>query len=118
MRKMNHTQTCNKPAIHQNEIILDMNIYAGILVNHILKTTFRLHLCYLSVGCSFISLEKCPIHWSGQDFFYFFFFKILVEFFIFLFLLLCLFSFLLFHFALCLYHRAQQLAVVHAVLHK
>lgn len=116
MRKMNHTQTCNKPAIHQNEIILDMNIYAGILVNHILKTTFRLHLCYLSVGCSFISLEKCPIHWSGQDFF--FFFKILVEFFIFLFLLLCLFSFLLFHFALCLYHRAQQLAVVHAVLHK
>lgn len=112
---MNHTQTCNKPAIHQNEIILDMNIYAGILVNHILKTTFRLHLCYLSVGCSFISLEKCPIHWSGQDFF---FFKILVEFFIFLFLLFCLFSFLLFHFALCLYHRAQQLAVVHAVLHK
>lgn len=74
MRKMNHTQTCNKPAIHQNEIILDMNIYAGILVNHILKTTFRLHLCYLSVGCSFISLEKCPIHWSGQDFFYFYFF--------------------------------------------
>lgn len=110
---MHHTQTCNKPAIHQNEIILDMNIYAGILVNHILKTTFQLHLCYLSVGCSFISLEKCPIHWSGQDFFFFLDFGGVFHFY---------FSsfgpFVLFHFALCLYHRAQQLAVVHAVLHK